>query len=153
MGGVPDAGSRWHLACPSCSHTGRRLTDKPVPSLTFRRSQECVRTSRVLISQSLELISCSRRTLDPSFAVSGGSDDSERTLRATARALLASGLLRPTDGKCWSGPSTEKSCVVCGEPIMPGQLQVEPDDGDAVQFVAHVPCFLAWCHESHALDQ
>ena len=68
------------------------------------------------------------------------------------RALLASGLLRPIDGKALSGEGTGKCCVICGKPIMPEQLQVEPDDGHVVQSVAHVPCFLAWHDESDAID-
>jgi hypothetical protein len=85
---------------------------------------------------------------DPGFAICGGADASERTLRAIVHALLASGVLRSIGGKAWSGQGTWKCCVVCGEPIMPEQLQVEPDGGHAVQSVAHVPCFLAWCDES-----
>ena len=105
-----------------------------------------------LISRTRELIARSRRKLNPFFAVSGGSEASERTLRATTRALLASGLLRPIDGKAWSGQGTGKCCVVSGEPITPGQLQVEPDGRDAVQSIAHVPCFLAWYDESNTVD-
>lgn len=86
--------------------------------------------------------------------VSGGSEASERSLRARVRALLGRGLLRPiVDGKAWSRPGTGTRCVVCGEPITPPQLQMEPAQGHAVESAVHVPCFLAWYGESIALDE
>jgi hypothetical protein len=85
------------------------------------------------------------------MGLSGRSDPSERSLQATVRGLLASGLLPPIKDRVWSGQGTWKCCVVCCEPIMADQLQVEPDGGPAAPCVAHVPCFLAWCDESNAV--
>jgi hypothetical protein len=47
-----------------------------------------------------------RRNLTPGFAICGGSEVSEQALRAIVRALFASGVLRPIDGKVWCGERT-----------------------------------------------
>ena len=107
-------------------------------------SERCVEQNRKLIAESRHRVARSRRRLNPWFAASGGAEPSERSLRATVRTLLASGRLRPIDGKAWSGQGTGKCCVVCGEPITPQQLQLEPHRGDAAESIAHAPCFLAW---------
>lgn len=116
----------------------------------FAEAKRCVEQNRMLIVESRRRVAASRRRLNPWFAVSGGSEPSERSLRATVRTLLASGLLRPIDGKALAGQGTWTRCVVCGEAITSGQLQMEPASGRAV---AHAPCFLAWYGESNAVDE
>jgi hypothetical protein len=117
----------------------------------FAESKRCVDRNRVLLAESWRRVACSRRRLNPWFAVSGGSEPSERTLRATVRALLASGLRSPIDGNVLANSGTGKQCAVCGTPVTPAQPQVEPNGGQAVESVAHVPCFLAWYDESNAV--
>jgi hypothetical protein len=118
----------------------------------FAEGKRCVERNRVLLAQSRQRVAYCRRHLNPWFTVSGGSEPSEHTLRATVRALLASGLRSPIDGNVLANNGTWKQCMVCGAPVTPAQPQVEPNGGQAVESVAHVPCFLAWYDESNAVD-
>ena len=117
----------------------------------FAESRRLVEQNRKLLRQSLQRMAHGRRHLHPRFAVSGGSDNaSERTLGAMVRELLASGRLRPIDGKVLSGQGSGKPCVVCGEVVMPTELQLEPET--ARIGVAHATCFLAWYEVSNTVD-
>lgn len=118
----------------------------------FAESRRRVERNRTLTLESQRRVAQSRRLLNPWFAMSGASEVSERALRATVRTLLASGLLRPIDGKALSGEGTWQRCVVCGDPITPTQIQVEPDGDDAVRSFVHVPCFRAWYDESNGVE-
>ena len=121
-------------------------------ALLFAESKRSVERNRVVLAESRRRAAASRRLLNPWFAVSGGSEASDRALRATVRSLLASGLLRPIDGKALSGQGTWKRCVVCGDPITPTEVHVQPDGSHAVDSFVHVRCFLAWYDVSSAAD-
>ena len=119
----------------------------------FAESKRCVEQNRIRILESRRRAANARRHLNPWFAVSGGSENSDQLalLQARVRALLASGLLGPISGEAWGGQGTGKCCVVCGELIMPTQLQFEPDG--AIESVAHVSCFLVWHEESKTFER
>ena len=120
-------------------------------AVLFAESKRCVEQNRTLLLESWRRVAASRRRLNPWFTVSGGSEPSERTLRSTVRALLASGLRSPIDGNVLANSGTGNPCLVCGAPVTPAQPQVEPNGKQAVASVVHVPCFLAWYDESHAV--
>src|SRR2546427_11049568 len=71
--------------------------------------------SRKLLAGSRYRVACSRRLLNPAFAVSGGSSGDD--LYKTVRDRLARGALFPAPQKVWAGHGTGRICIVCGGAI------------------------------------
>ena len=119
------------------------------------QSKALCRENQRLLSNAGQRMAFSRRSLNQFFGVSGSSDEtagappvrSADALRALVRDKLAFGdlfaLLTP---RCWGGPATDKSCVVCGEKIE-GGVEYEID-GPAGSVFAHLVCYSIWHGES-----
>jgi hypothetical protein len=83
----------------------------------------------------------------------------EGALREKAREAVQSGkltALKPS--RTWGGPGSGTPCSVCGEPVRPGQMELEIEyrrDGDAPgldNYRLHVRCFAVWeCESRHHL--
>ena len=111
----------------------------------FARSRACVTSNRVLLARTRDLISRSRRRLNPAFEVSGGSAP---PLREMVRALLANRILSPISGEVVAVTGTGGRCVVCHEPITPSEIECEVDGYAADGSRSHLTCFLIWQEES-----
>jgi len=68
-------------------------------------------------------------------------------LRELVRAKLTlSDIFALIDSRCWGGPTTGQSCIVCGEKI---DVAVEYEmDGPAGSVFAHLVCYSIWHGES-----
>jgi hypothetical protein len=91
--------------------------------------------------------------LDPGAGMDGegGGTRDARALGERAREVIRAGRLphRPPD-RMWGGPGVGDPCVVCGSPVMRGQLELEvefarngPGSG-ADRYHIHIGCFQAW---------
>jgi len=113
-----------------------------------------------LLANTQRLIATSRRFLNPFFGVSGASDEAAGAppvrwvdaLRALVRDKLALGdLFVLIDARCWGGPATGESCVVCGEKIDAG-IEYEID-GPAGSVFTHLVCYSLWHREADSFPR
>jgi hypothetical protein len=92
---------------------------------------------------------------------SGASQMSDEcALRERAREAIQDGRLpagKPS--RTWGGPGSGTRCSVCGEPVMPDQMELEIEygrNGEApglANYRLHVRCFAAWEFASDLLRQ
>jgi hypothetical protein len=68
-----------------------------------------------------------------------------QTLADTIRAKLAEGSL-PTDEpvKTWAGYGSGQPCAACDAPILPAQVEYEPEMADGATFKMHLGCHGLW---------
>ena len=53
--------------------------------------------------------------------------------------------------RCWSGPATNQTCIVCGKATTEGvEREVESPDGGFV--ITHRECHQTWSHVSRELE-
>jgi hypothetical protein len=102
-------------------------------------------SNQALLAASRVLIARSRRRLNPFFGVSGGAAP---TLRETARVLIASGVLPPTNGSIYGGYGTGKRCVICQQLVPPTEVELEVPGPINGAVYCHLPCFNVWKEES-----
>ena len=79
----------------------------------------------------------------------------EHTIREKAREAIQSGKLpamKPS--RTWGGPGSGTPCSVCGEPVTPGQMELEvayrrADGRPGLEtYYFHIRCFAVWECES-----
>jgi hypothetical protein len=75
----------------------------------------------------------------------------ERSLRERAReAILAGKLPGRRPDRMWGGPAAGGICVVCGSPVMRGELEFEIEfsrnggGSGTDRYNVHIGCFQAW---------
>jgi hypothetical protein len=84
---------------------------------------------------------------------------SDDQTRQRARAVIQAGTLpnRPP-ARTWGGPGLGMPCTICGEAVLPHEVEVEIEfAGDrgglaARNFHAHVGCFMAWDVERQRVE-
>jgi len=107
-----------------------------------RGSQKQLDTSRHLLVQS-------RRLLNRTWRIAGGSDDE---FRLTIRQRLTEATLFSAPGRLWAGPGSGHTCVVCGRIITAPEIEHEMVLGH-VTIWAHMPCYTIWRQESERLNE
>jgi len=99
-----------------------------------------------LLTTSRFLIAVNRRSLNPYWGLSGGSEDDGHggALLLSVRSRLERGVLIPAPHKVWAGNGTGQICVACTQKIYPDEVENEISvrEGDAeIKLWAHLPCF------------
>jgi len=106
--------------------------------------------SRKLLAGSRYRIACSRRLLNPAFAVLGGSSGDD--LHKVVRDRLSRGALFPAPQKVWAGHGTGRICIVCDAAITASEVEHAIIDGPATVW-AHSACYQIWLRESTAYER
>jgi hypothetical protein len=141
-------------------------------AFVYESKVRCLKNQKLLADTRFR-IACSRRQLNPAWAIAGASDDKHpqlaraRTLdgpdpaTAESRAknlgwlvwdkMERGRLFLLPDAQCWVGPVTGQQCVVCEQGIQGGsECEVTGLDGPVF---AHLACHKAWSRESHVRRQ
>ena len=121
-----------------------------VSAMLLEQTRTRIRENRRLLTASRYRIASARRSLNPWFALTGGSDGDG--LRATIRARIATGALFPIHGtRAWASYGEDNPCIVCQEPITRAQVEYEVSSASTeVAVRAHLRCYMMWKEESQA---
>ncbi len=129
-----------------------RSSSRHVPpngtSVLIARSVACCHANGPLLTQSRFLIARARRLLNPTWTISGSSDED---VRGTVRERLASGDLFPVPREAWAGHGTGHLCIVCGGPI--SSVEIEHEILEPTTVREHLACYSIWQQESDALER
>lgn len=136
-------------------------------------SKVCCLKNQKLLADTRFRIACTRRHLNPAWAITGASEDKHPHLARTRTPdgpdpaigeLRAKNLgwlvwdkmergrlfLLP-DSHCWVTPATGQPCIVCDQRIQDApECEVEGPDGSVF---AHLACHTAWSRESYVRRQ
>ena len=136
-------------------------------------SKVCCLKNQKLLADTRFRIACTRRHLNPAWAITGASEDKHPHLARTRTPdgpdpaigeLRAKNLgwlvwdkmergrlfLLP-DSHCWVTPATGLQCIVCDQRIQDApECEVEGPDGSVF---AHLACHTAWSRESYVRRQ
>jgi hypothetical protein len=130
----------------SSSRDARHLPNGTSPLIA--RSKACCHANGRLLTQSRFLIARARRLLNPTWTISGSSDED---VRGTVRERLASGDLFPVPREVWAGHGTGHACIVCGRPI--SSVEIENEIVGPPTARAHLACYSIWQQESAVLER
>ena len=118
-------------------------------------SRRLISRNRSIVTSTRDLIACSRRSLNPWWGLSGGSDERDtQQFRALVRQRLERGNLVPAPRTVWAGKGTGQRCVVCGRDVQASEIEGEINvraDGLEVTLWTHLSCLAIWREESEAL--